>query len=133
MTFSVPNRYRIRTGHFGSDDSVGNCGAFRIPGRKLGTTPLTVIASDSLDDEDRDHKWEHVSVSLPTRCPTWEEMCLVKSLFWSDEDTVVQFHPPKSEYVNNHSFCLHLWRPTGFNLPTPPAWMVGYKSVGRLV
>ena len=26
--------------------------------------------------------WEHVSVSLARRCPTWEEMCMVKDIFW---------------------------------------------------
>ena len=25
--------------------------------------------------------WEHVSVSLRNRCPTWDEMCLVKDIF----------------------------------------------------
>src|SRR5690349_6482303 len=29
--------------------------------------------------------WEHVSISIPSedRCPTWEEMCFVKDLFWN--------------------------------------------------
>ena len=26
--------------------------------------------------------FEHVSVSIPTRCPSWEQMCLVKETFW---------------------------------------------------
>ena len=69
--------------------------------------------------------WEHVSVSNEARCPTWEEMCWIKSLFWEDEEVVVQFHPAKSEYVNYHPFCLHLWKPIGFELPTPPAIAVG--------
>lgn len=69
--------------------------------------------------------WEHVSVSLPTRCPTWDEMCWIKRLFWDDEECVVQFHPPKSQYVNNHPFCLHLWRPTETTIPTPPTEFVG--------
>ena len=29
--------------------------------------------------------WEHVSVSLARRCPTWEEMCMVKDIFWGEE------------------------------------------------
>lgn len=29
--------------------------------------------------------WEHVSVSLRNRCPTWDEMCLVKDIFWRDD------------------------------------------------
>lgn len=64
--------------------------------------------------------WEHVSVSYPNRTPTWEEMCRVKDIFWSDEECVVQYHPPKSEYVNIHPYCLHLWRKIGEEYPMPP-------------
>jgi hypothetical protein len=69
--------------------------------------------------------WEHVSVSLPDRCPTWAEMCEVRDFFWPADVWVVQYHPPKSEYVNAHPYCLHLWRPIGQEMPTPPSWMVG--------
>lgn len=36
--------------------------------------------------------WEHVSVSPKNqkRCPTWEEMCAVKNLFFEPEETVIQ-------------------------------------------
>lgn len=64
--------------------------------------------------------WEHVSVSYPNRCPTWEEMCKVKNMFWNEDECVVQYHPPKSEYVNNYPYCLHLWRKSGENFETPP-------------
>lgn len=43
----------------------------------------------------KEFAWEHVSVSLAHRCPSWEEMCFVKSLFWKEEETVIQFHPKK--------------------------------------
>jgi hypothetical protein len=55
--------------------------------------------------------WDHVSVSLPDRCPTWEEMSFVKDLFFRDDEVVMQLHPAKSEHVNFHPYCLHLWRP----------------------
>lgn len=55
--------------------------------------------------------WDHVSVSLATRTPTWEEMCWVKRLWFLPEEVVMQLHPAESEYVNYHPFCLHLWRP----------------------
>lgn len=64
--------------------------------------------------------WEHVSVSLQNRCPTWDEMCRIKDIFWGEEECVVQFHPPRSEYVNNHPYCLHLWKKIGANWDTPP-------------
>ena len=38
---------------------------------------------------------------------------LGKALFWDEDDCVIQYHPPRSEYVNNHQNCLHLWRPIG--------------------
>lgn len=89
---------------------------------------LRIVASNGLG-------WEHVSVSCKRKsknlCPTWEEMCFVKSLFWDDEDCVVQFHPPKSEYVDNVE-ALHMWRPIGIELPCPPSILVGYKELGRL-
>lgn len=52
--------------------------------------------------------------------PTWAEMCEIKHMFFEDEEVVVQYHPPKSEYVNNHPYCLHLWRPTSQEMPRPP-------------
>jgi len=57
---------------------------------------------------------EHVSVSLRRRCPTWDEMSMIKDVFWEDDELVVQFHPPKSQYVNIHPNCLHLWRKVGW-------------------
>lgn len=61
---------------------------------------------------------EHVSVSLRDRTPTWEEMCVVKDIFWKDEERCIQIHPKKSEYVNIHSHCLHIWRPKN----APEGW-----------
>ncbi|MFZ1398909.1 MAG: hypothetical protein WAS33_18535, partial [Candidatus Promineifilaceae bacterium] len=97
--FKVPEKYRVTTGPLRSDRSFGNNGAFSVRTIKFNRT-LQCIASDG-------EFWEHVSVSVYDRCPTWEEMCFIKSLFWSDDDLVIQLHPVKSEYVNNHQFCLH--------------------------
>lgn len=82
---------------------------------------LVVIASAGSDEI----PWEHVSVSTRNRCPTWDEMAWVKRLFFADEEAVVQYHPPKSQYVNHHPFCLHLWKPIGLELPLPPTLAVG--------
>ena len=74
--------------------------------------------------------WEHVSISPYKRSyiPSWDEMCKLKDMFFNDNEWVVQFHPAKSEYVNNMPNCLHLWRPMVEKLPTPPSWMTGIKS-----
>lgn len=76
--------------------------------------------------------WQHVSVShrpgkktpLGRRCPTWGEMCFIKDQFWEPEACVVQFHPPRSDYVNSHPFTLHLWRWTEGVFPRPDRIMV---------
>ncbi len=74
--------------------------------------------------------WDHVSVSLASSrsCPYWEEMKFVKDLFWGPDEVVMQLHPKEADYVNNHPGCLHLWRPFGQEIPTPPAWMVGVPA-----
>lgn len=72
--------------------------------------------------------WDHVSVSLEDRCPTWEEMCFVKDTFFKPAETVVQYHPAHDDYVNCHPFCLHLWRPLYQNMPKPPPALVGPVS-----
>lgn len=124
MSFHAPEDNRILTGEFGTDHLYGNNGAFLFI---LNGKGLRCIVSDG-------GGWEHVSVSLANRTPTWEEMCYIKNKFWDEEDQVVQFHPPKSEYVNNHSFCLHLWRQSnGQKMPSPPSWMVGNKSKGTMI
>ena len=60
--------------------------------------------------------------------PEWDEMCFVKDLFWRDDECVVQFHPPRAEYVNYHPNCLHLWKPVGRDVQTPPSILVGPKK-----
>ena len=119
MSFHVPNKFRIRIGRAASDDSIGNAGAFEIKLRN--SQKVFVIASDAMG-------WEHVSVSRIDRCPTWEEMCQIKEMFWDSDDCAVQFHPPKSDYVNNHPYCLHLWRPVGVDIPRPHSLLVGIKE-----
>lgn len=109
---------RVRKGRLGSDETNGFNGLFIFASPMDSAMALRVICSDGLG-------WEHVSVSTVRRTPTWEEMCWIKDVFWDAEECVTQFHPPKSKYVNCHKFCLHLWKPTGIDIPTPPEWMVG--------
>lgn len=94
-------------------------GAFYLKG-------LKIIANDAFKDSGW---WEHVSISLESRTPTWEEMCLVKDLFWRDDEVVLQFHPAKSDYVNCHPYTLHLWRHKFKydKIPLPPSGLVGPK------
>ena len=76
--------------------------------------------------------WEHVSIDGKNRTPTWDEMCSIKDMFFSDDECCVQYHPPKSEYVNNIPYCLHIWKPIAQYsgvLPIPPSLLVGIKGV----
>lgn len=117
MAFKVPNIYRIKVGILKSTDEDGNNGAFEMQ-TPYDRYPVWCVASDGKG-------WEHVSVSCRKKIPSWELMAYVQGIFWSDQDCVVQYHPPKSEYVNNCENCLHLWRPIWDELPRPPKWMVG--------
>lgn len=122
--FKVPEHFRVKRGPMASSAANGNNGVFLMPSRP-GQPPLQIIASDGLD-------WEHVSVSRPDRTPTWDEMCAVKAAFWTDDECVMQLHPPKADWVNNHPRCLHLWRPVAAEIPRPPSMMVGYAELGVL-
>ena len=117
MPLHVPEKYRITygLGSYDSSPADGNNGVFIVPVNKI---PMQIIVSEA-----GDYPWDHVSVSLKTRCPTWEEMCAIKDLFFDDDDVVVQFHPAKKDYINNHPFCLHMWRYTG-TFPVPDKDMI---------
>ena len=117
-------RNRLRNRLNTAEDIVDGLFIFEHPSIK-GVSLFTIASNGS--------GWEHVSVSLRKgnatiqRCPTWLDMCFVKSQFWGEEDQVIEYHPKKSEYVNCHPFVLHLWRPIGVEIPSPPSIMVGPK------
>jgi len=123
--FHVPEKNRVTKNHpLASDSSYGNEGAFVITHPKINNYSFFAIASDG-------EGWEHVSVSLSSterkveRCPTWEEMCFIKDIFWDKGDCVIQYHPPEKDYVSMHHYCLHLWKSTTFEQPVPDSMLVG--------
>lgn len=115
---------RLRGGHH--DSNPGDpYGAFLIDG-PCGEK-LVMIAHNGRDTTHKDRKlrgWEHVSVSTRDRVPNWSEMCFVKDLFWAEDECVVQFHPPKSDYINIHPYVLHLWRSIRKQFPMPPVALI---------
>ncbi len=120
MNLEILEQYRIIKPPFASKPG-STFGAFFIPSPTDSKRKLMVVCAHMGVDE-----WEHVSVSLPNRCPNWAEMSYIKELFWGEDETVVQFHPKKSEYVNNMPTCLHLWKHRdGHQLP--PTFLVGVK------
>jgi hypothetical protein len=109
----LAEKHRITKGRKRSTRADGCNGAFDIPSPKKRKDMLYVIAADG-------GLWDHVSVSLKNRTPIWSEMNFIKDLFWEPEETVIQYHPPASKYINQHPFVLHLWRPQGIDIPMPP-------------
>ena len=122
---SEPNllieRFRVTDPRFASDPG-GAWGAF-----KFGE--LFIISSGS--GHPSGAGWEHVSVSSSHRTPTWAEMKAVKELFWRDDETVVQFHPPLAQNINLHPHCLHLWKRVGADYELPPAMLIGPTGTPR--
>jgi hypothetical protein len=123
MKFDKVEKYRARHPMGFQHRKGDRFGWFEIPTSATGPKLRVMVAPS-------DDQWQHVSVSLASRCPTWDEMCLVKDLFFEDEDVVVQFHPKKTQYVNNAKYCLHLWKLNdGREFPTPASILVGYKDI----
>lgn len=120
----APQKYRVEHPFIPENLITGNNGMFVMPHYKVNDYEIRCMISDGLD-------WEHVSVTVAhkrkeaSRCPTWEEMCWVKDLFWNEDEVVIQYHPAKADYVSMHPYCLHLWKPIGMILPTPDPLMVG--------
>lgn len=116
-------------------------GVFQIPyERKVGAftrrSSLRVIASrggcpDYPPEMDAAaNRWDHVSISCEDRCPTWEEMEFIKRLFFDRHECAMQLHVPPRDHVNNHEYCLHIWRPLDCEIPRPPSFMVGSQDLG---
>ncbi len=115
-------------------DPMQRYGAFGIPirfpdGNLNKDWYAQVIASDGEEMPETDG-WEHVSVTMRGakpdlfRTPNWNEMCVIKDLFWNEDETVLQFHPKESKYVNLHPFVLHLWKKSGEDFPLPPMILI---------
>lgn len=71
--------------------------------------------------------WDHVSVTIHKKnggsvkkCPSYQEMMMIKEKLFSEEDVVFQLHPREEDYINTHPYCLHLWKPNNCNMVVPP-------------
>ena len=52
----------------------------------------------------------HLSISNPDHYPEWDTIKFVRYSFCPEDITMAMLLPPKSEYVNLHSNCFHLWQ-----------------------
>lgn len=116
-----PTMERARHVIPGYEPGSGTQGAFKIA--PFGDQ-LRIVASDGRDWDEAGlprPAWEHVSVSLERRTPTWKEMEWVRDQFWEPEECVMQLSVPRAQHINHHPYCLHLWRPVGVDIPLPPS------------
>lgn len=89
-----------------------------VAGSGMGFVKLPDCGTCSVIFGSGEDGYEHISVSPKHkfRIPSWEDMCVLKEIFFEDEEEVYQIHPKKSEYVNLSKNCLHLWKPIGHEL-----------------
>lgn len=129
------DRYRITSGplieHWRGDVGDELCGAFQIPTRSsqrglstatTGSYKIRVIVSGL-------EGWDHVSVSLQHRTPSWEEMEFIKRLFFKPEAVCYQLHVAEAEHLSAHPYCLHIWRCHNIDVPLPPPIFVAPPRV----
>ena len=117
---------RVLRGEWASAPEDGVMGAFLVMGPK-GSRPA-IISMASIEFEVR---LEAVNVSVansPT--PNWgRDKASVKDLFWGEDECVVQYHPPRSEYVHTTVLLRRLWKPlNAVILQLPPAILIGPKE-----
>lgn len=53
--------------------------------------------------------WLHVSIASPDRMPTYDELIELKATFVGEDRKAIMVLPPRSEHVNIHPNCLHLY------------------------
>lgn|SRR3712207_3397232 len=108
LTYLDKNRITI----YGQGDKYNGAFELNIKGEKY-----FVIASNG-------QGWDHVSISSKYKIPSWKVMCILKEMFFEDDEVVMQIHPAKRNYINNHPNCLHLWKPQKQEIHQPPKYMV---------
>lgn len=101
--------------------------AGKIYTHKLNPNSMKVIISKALMQNG--DKWLHLSVSRTDRLPSWDEMKKIQSDFFGDDFEMVHMLPKKKDYVNIHSYCLHLWAPIGAISDLPNLHKLKHESV----
>lgn len=139
--FKVPEKHRVRKGQLASDASYGNNGAFMIKAVQPvnGGEPIAYfflcIASDAKVEGGT--PWEHLTVTVihpvEKRCPTYEEMKVLKGIFWGKEDCVMQYFLPEDKFKEEHPTTVHLWRKPGLEMPIPEPDLAGMQKKSVII
>lgn len=77
----------------------------------VGRHPTGLVSMISANLELDDNWWLHVSISRGDRLPDYQDLVLVKDGLIGPKRKAMQLFVPRSEHVNDHEFCLHLWSP----------------------
>lgn len=95
------------------------------PGLRLYRRPaddgygyLTVLVALATRTGTDGPRW-HLSISHPTRHPTWEEIKEARFRFMPGDITVAMLLPPEELWINEHEHCFHLWQTDrgGYSVP----------------
>ena len=73
--------------------------------RTLTGASVIVSATEELDGR----AWVHFSMARADRLPTWEELVEGKEAFLGRESKAIMVLAPRSQWVNIHPNCLHLF------------------------
>ena len=107
-------------------DSNKEAGMFLIPYINENIF-FQVIASNDSDN------WEHVSfvmVDKDRNClnqyPDYIMTRFIKKIFFKPTENAIQIFPDEENYINNHSYCFHLWNHK--DLIFPDSIKIGLKK-----
>lgn len=63
----------------------------------------------SVDKEDDNKNWLHVSFSKSNKVPSYNDLMEIKNIFIGEDKKAIQIFPEKKYHVNIMPYCLHLF------------------------
>lgn len=81
----------------------------KIDGFMYRSESRGLVVIQSLQEELDGKIWMHTSYSRKSRMPTYQDTVFIKENFIGDDVKAIMIFPRKSEHVNIHPYCLHLW------------------------
>jgi hypothetical protein len=92
------------------DSPVPGCAAYR------SNNNLAIICGREPCGPAGAMRW-HLSISHHHRNPTWEEIRDARYVLIPEDVMVAMFLPPRTEYVNAHRYCFHLYEIEAADMP----------------
>lgn len=68
-----------------------------------------LVVIQSLAKEQDGNYWIHTSYSRRSRVPDYNDTLFIKNHFVGEDTKAIMVFPRKTEHVNFHPFCLHLY------------------------